>query len=71
VRSSVIGATDRLLWIWHELWVAARRRATEDLVDTRSGRSAPFPADVATRIDAVREPPGDRGGGRIRLADRA
>ena len=71
VRSSVIGATAKLLWIWHELWVDDRLRATEEIlgvhVDTRSGRSAPFPADVAHRIEAVREPPGDRGSGRISL----
>jgi acyl-CoA thioester hydrolase len=71
VRSAVIGATDKLLWIWHEMWVEDRLRATEEVlgvhVDTRSGRSAPFPADVAERIAAVREPPGDRASGRIRL----
>lgn len=71
VRSSVIGATDKMLWIWHEMWADDRLRATEEIlgvhVDTRSGRTTPFPADVADRIEAVREPPGDRGGGRIRL----
>lgn len=71
VRSTVIGATDKLLWIWHEMRVEDRLRATEEIlgihVDTRSGRSAAFPAGVADRIAAVREPPGDRGGGQIRL----
>jgi acyl-CoA thioester hydrolase len=73
VRSSVIGATDKLLWIWHEMWLDDRLRATEEIlgvhVDTRSGRSAPFPADVVHRIEAVREPPGDRASGRIRLSN--
>jgi len=71
VRSSVVGATEKLLWIWHEMWVEDRLRATEEIlgvhVDSRSGRSAPFPADVAERIAAVREPPGDRASGRIQL----
>ena len=32
VRSSVIGATGKLLWIWHELWVDGRLRATEEVL---------------------------------------
>ena len=32
VRSSVIGATAKLLWIWHELWVDGRLRATEEVL---------------------------------------
>ena len=71
VRSAVIGASDKLLWIWHEMWCTDRLRATEEVlgvhVDTASGRSSPFPADVARRVTAVQEPPGDRGGRRIRL----
>jgi len=71
VRSSVIGATDKLLWIWHELWVEGRLRATEEIlgvhVDTASGRSTGFPEQIAERITAAREPPGDRASGRIRL----
>src|SRR4051794_3971989 len=30
VRSSVIGATGKLLRLWHELWVDGTRRATEE-----------------------------------------
>jgi acyl-CoA thioester hydrolase len=69
VRSSVIGATDKLLWIWHEMWSDDRLRATEEIlgvhVDTDSGRSAPFPSEVATRIASALVPPGDDAGGRI------
>jgi acyl-CoA thioester hydrolase len=71
VRPSVIGATDKLLWIWHEMWADDRLRATEEIlgvhVDTGSGRSAPFPADVAARIASVLHPPGDDAGRRIQL----
>ena len=67
-RSSVIGATGKLLWIWHELWVDGRLRATEEVLGVHVvGRSsAPFPDDVAARARAARvEPPADAGG-RIR-----
>ena len=40
VRSWVIGATGKLLWIWHELWAGGSLRATEEIlglhVDTGS-----------------------------------
>ena len=50
VHSSIIGVTGKLLWIWHELWVDGRLRATEEVlgVHVRDGSSAPLPADVAT-----------------------
>ncbi len=51
VRSSLIGATAKLLWIWHELWVSGRLRATEEVlgVHVRGGSPAPLPPDVAAR----------------------
>ncbi|HYJ68931.1 MAG TPA: thioesterase family protein [Nocardioidaceae bacterium] len=71
VRSAVIGATDKLLWIWHEMWADDRPRATEEIlgvhVDMTSGRSARFPTDVASRIASALEPPGDDAGRRIWL----
>jgi acyl-CoA thioester hydrolase len=69
VRSSVIGSTDKLLWVWHEMWAGNRLRATEEILGVHvvDGRSAPFPAAVATRIAAVSKPPGERAGGRIQL----
>ena len=60
VRSSIIGVTGKLLWIWHELWVDGRLRATEEVlgVHVRDGSSAPLPADVATRArEACVTPP--------------
>ena len=61
VQSSVIGATSKLLRIWHELRVEGTLRATEEIlgvhVDTHEGRSSRFPADVARRIEAVVVPP--------------
>ena len=59
VRSSVIGATGKLLWIWHELWVDGRLRATEEIlgVHVTGAASTPFPDDVRGRIDAALVPP--------------
>lgn len=60
VRSSVIGATHKVLWIWHELWVEERLRATEEVlgVHVRQGSSAALPADVtALALDACVDPP--------------
>src|SRR3954449_12978164 len=44
-RSWVIGATGKLLWIWHELWADGKLRATEEVlgVHVAGGRAAPFP----------------------------
>jgi acyl-CoA thioester hydrolase len=64
VRSSVIGLTTKLLWIWHELWVAGRLRATEEVLGlhVRGGASAPFPDDVLARArEACVPPPADAG----------
>ena len=60
VRSSVIGVTPKLLWIWHELWADGRLRATEEVlgVHVRAGASAAFPDDIAARArDACVTPP--------------
>jgi len=69
VRSSVIGATDKLLWIWHELWVDGRLRATEEIlgVHVSGGRSAPFPDDVAARARDCCVPPPEHASRRIQL----
>ena len=67
VRSSIIGVTAKLLWIWHELWVSGRLRATEEVlgVHVRDGSSAPLPADVVARArDACIIPP-EQAGARI------
>jgi acyl-CoA thioester hydrolase len=72
VRSSMIGATGKLLWIWHELWVDGTLRATEEIlgvhVDTGTGRSTPFPEDVRANIDAALVPPGPEASRSIRIA---
>jgi acyl-CoA thioester hydrolase len=69
VRSSVIGATDKLLWMWHEMWAGERLRATEEIlgVHVDGGRSARFPPAIADRIASVRQPPGAHAGRAIRL----
>ena len=68
VRSSIIGATAKLLWIWHELWVSGRLRATEEVlgVHVRDGSSAPLPAGVVTWVRGACVTPSDRASGRIR-----
>ena len=68
VRSSVIGATPKLLWIWHELWVDGRLRATEEILGVHvvGRRSAPFPDAVAARVRAACVDPPEHAGGRIR-----
>ncbi len=71
VRSAVIGATSKALWLWHEMWVDQRLRATEEVlgvhVDNQRGRSTPFPQSVARTIDVLRTPPGEDAGRRILL----
>ncbi len=61
VRSEVVGATGKLLWIWHELYVDERLRATEEVlgvhVDTATGRSSPLPDEVAARVGDLLVPP--------------
>jgi len=71
VQSAVIGATGKLLWIWHELRVEGTLRATEEVlgvyVDTSLGRSSPFPADIVRRIEASLVPPPEEAGAAIGL----
>lgn len=71
VRSSVIGVTPKLLWIWHELWAAGRLRATEEVlgVHVRGGSSAPFPDDVLARAREARTAPPEHASGRIHLTE--
>ena len=58
-RSWVIGATGKLLWIWHELYAGGTLRATEEILGLHvtGSSSSPFPHDVRTRIDAALTPP--------------
>ena len=71
VQSAVIGASGKLLRIWHELWVDGTLRATEEVlgvhVDTAIGRSSPFPADIAGRIAAALVSPPPEAGAAIGL----
>ncbi len=67
VRSSIIGVTGKLLWIWHELWATGRLRATEEVlgVHVRGGGSAPFPTEVEARARRACVPPPAEAGRRI------
>ncbi len=68
VRSSIIGATGKLLWIWHELWVSDRLRATEEVLGVHvcGGASTPLPDAVAARAREVLVDPPAAASGRIR-----
>jgi acyl-CoA thioester hydrolase len=71
VRSSVIGATAKLMWIWHEMYVEGRLRATEEVlgvhVDTATGRSTPFPPSVVRLLEGALAPPPQSAGRHIRV----
>lgn len=71
VRSSVVGCTEKLMRIWHEMYVGDRLRATEEVlgvhVDTTTGRSSPFPAAVAEQIQQACGPLPDGAGRAVRL----
>lgn len=68
VRSSVIGATGKLLWLWHEMYADGRLRATEEVLGVHvAGRaSAPFPEEVAARARELLVAPPEEASGRIR-----
>lgn len=68
VRSSVIGTTAKLLWIWHEMVVDGRLCATEEILGVHvvAGATAPLPEPVATRARAARVDPPEAAAGRIR-----
>lgn len=66
VRSSVLGAGAKTLHLWHELWVADRLRASEEVlgvhVDAASGRATPLPDEVTAAAGQLRvEPPPEAG----------
>ena len=59
-RSWVIGASGKLLWIWHELYAGGTLRATEEIlgVHVTGSRSSAFPDDVrATITEHLTDPP--------------
>jgi acyl-CoA thioester hydrolase len=69
VRSSVIGASGKLLRIWHEMWVEGRLRATEEVLGVHvvAGRSAAFPDGVAALVARLLTAPPDGAGRAISL----
>jgi acyl-CoA thioester hydrolase len=69
VRSSVIGVTLKLLWIWHELSADGRLRATEEVlgVHVRGGSATSFPVEIAARAHDVCVAPPEHASGRIQL----
>ena len=71
VRTSVIGVTAKLLWLWHEMWSDGQLRATEEVlavhVDAGAGRSSPFPDELRRRVEAMRVPVPDQASRRIAL----
>lgn len=71
VRSSVIGVTGKLLWVWHEMWCDAKLRASEEVlavhVDSTAGRSSPFPDVLRARAESLLVPPPEHASRRIVL----
>jgi acyl-CoA thioesterase FadM len=71
VRSSVIGVTAKVLWLWHEMWSEGRLRATEEVlavhVDARAGRASPFPDELRRHVEALRVEPPEQASRRITL----
>lgn len=67
VRSAIIGGGAKTLWLWHELWVDDRLRATEEVlmlhvIGGEGARATAFPPELAARIDALRvDPPAEAG----------
>jgi acyl-CoA thioester hydrolase len=69
VRSSVIGASQTVLWIWHEMSVAGDLRATEEIlgihVDVAAAAATQLPTEVRQAVDAMLETPPINAGRRI------
>ena len=69
VRTSLIGVTGKLLWVWHEMSSEDRLRATEEVlmvhVDTAAGRASPLPDDLRARAEALLVPPPEHASRRI------
>jgi acyl-CoA thioester hydrolase len=69
VRSSIIGVTAKLAWLWHEMWCEGRLRATEEVlmlhVDSRAGRAGPFPDTLRTRFEELVVAPPEHASRRI------
>jgi acyl-CoA thioester hydrolase len=70
-RSWVIGASGKLLWIWHELYAAGTLRATEEILGLHVAgdppAATPFPDDVRARIDDSLSPPPEHASRAIRV----
>ena len=68
VRSSVIGSTEKVLRLWHEMWLDDRLWATAEVMEVHvtARRASPYPAELAARIagEVVAAP--EEAGGRIR-----
>lgn len=71
VHSSVIGASSRVLRIWHEMVVDGRLRATQEVlgvhVDVAAGAATPIPSEVRRAVEAMLEDPPADAGRRIHL----
>jgi acyl-CoA thioesterase FadM len=72
VRSSVVGVTGKLLWLWHEMRSEDRPSASEEVlmvhVDTALGRSSPFPDALRARAEVLRVPPPEHASRRIAVS---
>lgn len=72
-RSTIIGGGAKTLWIWHEMWVDGRLRATEEVLGLHvvgqgsETRTAAFAPEVAEAIAALRVDPPDDAARRIQV----
>ena len=72
VRTTVIGVTGKLVWLWHEMYSEGRLRASEEVlmvhVDTGTGRSSPMPDELRGRAEALLAPVPEEASRRIAVA---
>jgi acyl-CoA thioester hydrolase len=72
VRSTVIGVTGKLIWLWHEMYSEGRLRASEEVlmvhVDTSTGRSSAMPEDLRHRAERLLVPVPEGASRRIAVA---
>jgi acyl-CoA thioester hydrolase len=72
VRSSVIGMSQKVLWIWHEMVVAGSLRATEEVlavhVDVAAGAATPLPPELRQAAQGMLEPPPPHAARRIEVS---
>lgn len=69
VKSAVIGVGAKTVWLWHEMFVQGRLRASEEIltihVDSDAATATPLPEAIAERARALCVDPPPHAGRRI------